>query len=80
MSVELDDDLVLSYDDGFEDGTADSEPTVYPAVTEAIEAVGPENDVEAEKAPRTKAYKLAAPAGSLFGRLAKVGSGGAAHF
>lgn len=36
------------------------------------------NNEKGEKATRTKAYKLAAPVGALFGRLAKVGTTGGA--
>lgn len=78
------DDLLLPYDDGEEPDvleTAPSEPPLPtaaptlstteppPATSTTVTATKPE---ENEKTTHVRAYKLAAPVGALFGRLAKV--------
>lgn len=93
MSLGLDDDLVLSYDDDLEENPGtEVNPAVStaPAFSSGVQATDTEalpilptsasleKDDKEERATRTKAYKLAAPAGALFGRLAKVGIVGGA--
>lgn len=83
MSLEPDDNLVLSYDEDYMDEpravqlpSAGGEPEVVKG-----DDLKPEEPLGQDKpSEKTKAYKPAAPVGSLFGRLAKVGLGAALCF
>jgi hypothetical protein len=86
MSLELEDDLALSYAEDYVDEAGAIQRPSAASDLDAVRKndpmpVEPPGRAEAnEKAKHTKAYKLIAPVGALFGRLAKVGLGAASCF
>jgi len=81
MSLDLEDDLILSFDEDYVDEVAKRPVAASePELVGEADSIPPEptgKGEPSEKAKRTKAYKLVAPVGALFGRLAKVGLGAA---